>query len=235
MKQSYSGFSTNLKAQLSAVLLLFTVANFGAYAQEFATVAPTTLELSLAQGESTVEQVSMTVNPFCIRPIDVDVVASSPDGLVANQTGVLVNSCGGDTSTFDVSITGTGAAQAYDLQFVDSEFGGVLASIPVTISTPNPCTLDLALSMVNGALTIDFGIGTLQPAELNLYLSSFNRTFSLLQAPVALPFINPPLSTAATISEFPDFGRVGILATMTTAEDGIICSAWQTIDSSPGR
>lgn len=235
MKQSYSGFSTNLRALLPAVFLLFTVASFEASAQEFATVTPTTLELTLVQGESTVEQVSMTINPFCIRPYDVDVVASSPDALVANQTGVLVNGCGGDTSTFDVSITGTGTAQAYDLQFVDSEFGGVLASIPVSISTPNPCTLDLALSLEGGTLTFDFNLGTLQPADLNLYLSSFNRTYSLLQAPVALRFINPPLSTRATISEFPDFGRIGILATMATAEDGIICSAWQTIESSPGR
>ena len=94
------------------------------------------LDLVLVAGEMTTETVSLTINPFCIRPIDVDVVASDPDALVVNRTGILVNACGGDTSSFDVQITGTGAAQAFDLVFLDAEFGGVLGAIPVTITPP---------------------------------------------------------------------------------------------------
>ena len=202
--------------------------------QEITVVTPETLELTLAQGESTVEQVSFTFNPFCVRPIDVDVIASDPGGLVANQSGVQVNNCGGDTSTFDVSITGTGVEQAYDLQFVDAEFGGVLASIPVTISTPPICTLNISLNIERDrTLTIDFNIGTARPAEINLYLSSYNSTFTLLEAPVALPIINPARPTSTSLPAFPDFGIIGILSTITTSEDGILCSAWQTIDTSP--
>ncbi len=58
---------------------------------QFADVSPTMLALVLAAGEMTTETVSLTIHPFCIRPIDVDVVASDPGALVVNQTGILVN------------------------------------------------------------------------------------------------------------------------------------------------
>ena len=71
-----------------------------------------------------------------IRPIDVEVVASDPGALLVNQTGILVNGCGGDRSSFDVQFTGAGAAQAFDLVFRDAEFGDALGAIPVTIAPP---------------------------------------------------------------------------------------------------
>lgn len=216
---------------------MLTINSFGVSAQEFSTVTPESLNLTLAQGESTVEQVSWTFHPLCVRPYNVDVVASIPAALIANQTGVLVNGCGGDTSTFDISFTGTGSAQSFELQFVDDEFGGVLASIPVTITpgVAQPCSIDLSLRLQNGTLFMSLGLGTLEPAELNLFISSFNIAYPLLQAPVPLPVIDPPQFVSTKIPEFPDLGTVGILATITAAEDGIRCSAWQTIDSSPGR
>lgn len=213
--------------------LLFLATCLGVRAQEFAEVNPASLDLALVQGESVVEQVSITINPFCIRPIDIDVVASDRSALVVNQTGVVLNGCGGDTSTFDIAITGTGAAQSFDLQFVDAEIGGVLAAIPVTISTPRACNLDLALSMQRGTLNLAFTIGSREPAELNLYLSAYNRTIALLQAPVKLPVIDPPLSIRSSIPGFPDLDTIGLLATITTAQHGIICSNWQTFDTSP--
>ena len=217
-----------------AIFLTLTMNSFSLYAQEISVVTPETLNLTLAQGESTVEQVSWTFHPLCIRPYNVDVVASIPAALIANQTGILVNGCGGDTSTFDISFTGTGSAQSFELQFVDDEFGGVLASIPVTITpaVAQPCSIDLSLRMQNGTLYIGLGLGTLEPVEFNLFISSFNQTYPLLQAPVSLPVIDPPLFFTPEIPAFPDLGTVGILATMTTSEDGIRCSAWETIDSS---
>ena len=100
------------------------------------TVSPSQIDTVLAAGEVLTKEVSMTIHPFCIRPYDVDVVASDPQAMVANHTGILVNGCGGDTSILEVSLTGTGVPQSYDLQFVDAEFGGVLATIPVSISLP---------------------------------------------------------------------------------------------------
>lgn len=199
-------------------------------------VSPESLDLTLQQAESTTQQVSWTFNPLCIRPFQVDVIASSPDAQVTNLTGVLINSCGGDTSTFDVTITGTGTSQSFDLQFVDAESGNLLDSIPVTITAGAPplCSIDLSLRLNNGILFISLGLGTLEPAEFNLFISTNNSTYPLLEAPVVLPILDPPRNFTPQISDFPDFGTVGILATITSGQDGIRCSAWQTIDSSPG-
>ncbi len=106
-------------------------------AAEFAAVSPMMLDLSLKPGNTQVESVSLTINPFCIRPFDVDVITSSPEALATNLTGVIENGCGGDTSAFDIKFTGKAAAQQFDLQFVDAEFGDILASIPITINLPS--------------------------------------------------------------------------------------------------
>lgn len=103
-------------------------------ADEANSVFPPFLNLSLDEGETVIEQVSLTITPYCIRPFHVDVVASDPSVPMRNLTGVVINGCGGDTSTFDIEITGALTSQHYDLQFVDSEFGGILASIPVSIT-----------------------------------------------------------------------------------------------------
>ena len=122
------------KNALLSTILLLTITAVGASAQGFADVSPLALNLTLGSGETTVETVSLTIHPLCVRPFNVDVVASDAGAIVSNLTGVVVNGCGGDTSSFDVQFTGTGAAQSFDLQFVDADFGGLLATIPVTIA-----------------------------------------------------------------------------------------------------
>ena len=113
-----------------------------AQAMEFAEVSPTALTLHLAPGEMTNTDVSLTIFPFLVRPYEVDVVASDPTALMQNLTGILINGGNGDTSTFDIKFTGGAAPQTYDLNFVDAEFGGVLASIPVNV-VPIPGALAL--------------------------------------------------------------------------------------------
>ena len=100
-------------------------------------VFPEILELELGQDEMVTEQVSLAVIPTCIVPIDVDVVASDPNARVTNLTGVLTNGCNRSVSSFDIEFTGTGASQAFDLQFVNAQSGRVMDAIPVTI-TPGP-------------------------------------------------------------------------------------------------
>ena len=73
----------------------------------------------LGAGEVLTKDVSLTVHPLCIRPFEVDVVTSDPDAVLINDSGVLINGCGGDTSMFEVSLIGTGVSQSYDLEFVD--------------------------------------------------------------------------------------------------------------------
>lgn len=114
--------------------VLFALALAAPASAQLSTVNPSSLDLTLGAGDMIGEMLSITINPLCVRPFLIDVAASDPGAIVSNQTGVLLNGCGGDTSTFTVEFTGTGAFQAFDLQFVDSEFGGVLDEIPVTIS-----------------------------------------------------------------------------------------------------
>lgn len=115
------------------IMFLFAVGTANS-ADEINTAFPPFLDLTLNKGETTIENVSLTIHPYCIRPVYVDVVASDPDALVNNLTGVVINGCGGDTSTFEVEFTGATNPQHFNLQFVDSEFGGVLAAIPVSIN-----------------------------------------------------------------------------------------------------
>ena len=101
---------------------------------ELVSIRPQRLDLFLSEGEETVETVSMVIHPFCIAPEEVDVVASDPDIAFTNLTGVQLNGCGGDVSTFEVSITGDGEAHRFDVVFVDAESGNEFGFIPVTIN-----------------------------------------------------------------------------------------------------
>ncbi len=110
---------------------------------QFSTVDPLSLDLTLGSGDMVTEMVSITILPFCIVPVEIDVAASDPGANVVNLSGIQVNGCGGDTTQFAVEFTGTGAPQAFDLQFIDAGSGPVIDSIPVTIAVPEPTPLAL--------------------------------------------------------------------------------------------
>lgn len=123
---------------LTLLIGLFLCGLGAAQDSDFALVDPDSLDFSLAAGETANQSVSITILPFCIRAFEIDVVASDPAALVTNSSGVQTNGCGGDVSTFEVQIEGTGDGQSFDLHFVDAEFGGVLATIPVAITPTGP-------------------------------------------------------------------------------------------------
>ena len=105
--------------------------------------SPSELNLDLAEGAVVVEQVSWTFEPTCIRAWEVDVLTSDPAVHFENLSGVLVNGCGGSTSSFDVQFTGDGVSRNFDLLIVDvfSNEPHVLAVIPASISVPEPSGL----------------------------------------------------------------------------------------------
>lgn len=104
---------------------------------EFSAVRPEVLELALGEGEIFLTEVTLTVHPFCIRPFDVDVV-STGDLPVENLSGVQLNGCGGDTSHFQIEITGDGRPHAFELQFIDTLGGSVMNTIPVFLNGADP-------------------------------------------------------------------------------------------------
>ena len=63
----------------------------------FSSVSPAGLSLALAAGATAAESVSITIDPFCFRPFEIDVVSSDPAVTVSNTTGTVLNGCGGDT------------------------------------------------------------------------------------------------------------------------------------------
>jgi hypothetical protein len=98
-------------------------------------VAPESLNLTLDRGQTLLKRVSLTIPWVCIRPYDIDVVASERDAQVDNLTGRLLNGCS-ETSNFEVEFRGSGTAQTFELEFIDY-FGGsrsLVGSIPVTIN-----------------------------------------------------------------------------------------------------
>lgn len=119
---------------LWSIILLMSSSTLS-LADEAFSVSPRSLDLTLDDGETIIEEVSLTVNIICVMAFDVDVVASDPSVSVRNLTGVDTNGCGGDTSTFEIEFTGAAVPMQFDLQFVDS--GSILATIPVTMS-PRP-------------------------------------------------------------------------------------------------
>ena len=73
-------------------------------------------------------------------------------------------------------------------------------------------------------------VGPPEAGTWNVFLSLADVVVPLLSIP--LPALDPPLAIPLTFP-FADFGGIGVLTTFTTADDGIICSDWDTVDTSP--
>ena len=94
-----------------------------------------------------------------------------------------------------------------------------------------PCTLTLTPRITEGTLTLDVDLGTQAPATWNVWLIAQAEVTPLVSA--ALPVIAPPASVELDVPFFPALGTVGVLTTLTTSDNGIICSAFSTVDSGP--
>jgi hypothetical protein len=96
-------------------------------------------------------------------------------------------------------------------------------------AAPPPCTLNLTGSATNGTLTLDFDVGTHEPATWNVWLIAQAECMEFLSA--ALPRVDPPSPVHVSIPSFPSLGTIGILTTLTTPDQGIICSAFKTVNT----
>ena len=113
--------------------------------------------------------------------------------------------------------------------------GGILKSSSATKvitngtpSDPVTCTLELDPSYAAGTLTVDVLIGTNGPATGNLWRTAHAGSVSLFSSHAYI--IDPPVTAAITETLAPS-GTVGLLATLTTPELGIICSDFKTVDT----
>jgi Concanavalin A-like lectin/glucanases superfamily len=93
------------------------------------------------------------------------------------------------------------------------------------------CTLNLAPSITEGTLTLAFQLGTQEPATWNVWLTAQSDLTRLLSFP--LPAIDPPAQVPITTPFFSSLGTIGFLSTLTTPDQGILCSDFATVDTGP--
>ena len=90
------------------------------------------------------------------------------------------------------------------------------------------CTLSIAPTYQGGTLNLQFTLGANVPTTWNVWLSIGNVTPRVWSLPV--PAISPPFSFPVPLP-LPPSGRIGVLSTMTTPSEGILCSDWETVDT----
>lgn len=127
--------------------------------------------------------------------------------------------------TFRTAITGVPAANV--IAVWADQVPAILARGEV--APPILCTLRLEASATDGTLILDFTIGTQEPATWNVWLIAQAEVTPVVSA--ALPVIEPPASVELDLPFFPALGTVGFLTTLTTPGQGIICSAFVTVDT----
>lgn len=112
----------------------------GIPSDELGRVEPGRLDLNLAAGEILIQEVTLTIDAAIFQPIEIDVVAQSPDGefvQVINLGGPQTNGGSGDVSVFTLMFFGDGLEFAGELAFVDTNpaiFAPPVATIPLTIN-----------------------------------------------------------------------------------------------------
>jgi hypothetical protein len=82
----------------------------------------------------------------------------------------------------------------------------------------------------SSTLTMKFNINTFAASTWNAWLTHQNTIKTLFS--VSQPLTeNPPLAITKTDTDLPKEGEVGVLSTLTTPTDGIVCSSYVQIDT----
>ncbi len=109
---------------------------------------------------------------------------------------------------------------ADDITAAESIYGAPVAS----------CVLDLTLAYDAGIFTMNFHFGASVATTFNAWFTYGNVLLPFWSVPI--PPIGPPVDAPVSFP-LPPLGTVGVLTTLTTPGDGIICSGFKTIDTNP--
>ena len=94
--------------------------------------------------------------------------------------------------------------------FITSASANVELDYLIVKQTPQPpCTLNLVASFTDQTLSLDFDLGTREPATWNIWLVAQTEVTPLVSA--ALPVIEPPVPVEVDIPFFPALGTVGLV------------------------
>ena len=111
------------------------------------------------------------------------------------------------------------ALQPDDITGAESIYGAALG-----------CSVTLTLTYDSGNLTMDFVLASDFPTTFNVWATAGNVIQPFWSTP--LPAISVPFTYPVTLP-IPPLGTMGILTTLTTPADGIACSSFETVDTSP--
>jgi len=148
----------------------------------FLTVDPGSIRVEmLGAGDFVDLQLSLTVHPFCFRPIEVGLDTTGDGGTFTEQTGAVLNECGGDTSVFNIRLTGDGLVHAFDIEFLDLETGVPLVAIPVVlysgpapVVTLGPPVADSFATFDPGSIRVEMlGAGSLIDLQVSMTVHPF--------------------------------------------------------------
>jgi hypothetical protein len=105
------------------------------------------------------------------------------------------------------------------------EVSCVVGDCPLPVPPPPPpCTLADTVSYASGTLTMNFTVGNTYPtATWNAWLTYHHTMQSLFS--VSQPITNPPVAIPKTTQLSPE-DNVGVLSTLATPTNGIVCSSW---------
>jgi hypothetical protein len=110
---------------------------------------------------------------------------------------------------------------------------GLTNPFGLAISSLRSCTLQdtLSYNSSSGTLTTKFLIGNPTAVTWNAWLTYQNTIQQLFS--VSQPITNVPKTVTQTTNLSPE-GTVGVLSTLTTSTQGIVCSSWaQTNTGTP--
>ncbi|MFZ0889898.1 MAG: hypothetical protein WA005_15740 [Candidatus Binataceae bacterium] len=147
---------------------------------------------------------------------------SDPEGLALSGNHLLV------------AIAGNGTVGEYNAttgQLIDANFiTGLSSPNQLVVAGPPPsCTLEdtVTYGATSRILTMKFTIGNTiySAATWNAWLTYQHTIKSLFS--VSQPITNPPKAITKTYTDLPEEGEVGVLSTLTTPTEGIVCSSWE--------
>ena len=93
-----------------------------------------------------------------------------------------------------------------------------------------PPTCIVNPSYAGGTLTLDFTIGSPDPAEWHVAILAAGQVFTLWRVP--LPAVDPAVSFPIPIPGFPSIGTIGVLSTLTVGSD-LVCTDLRTVGTTP--
>lgn len=93
---------------------------------------------------------------------------------------------------------------------------------------PDTCVLNLGLGYTDNRLRMDFELGTLDAAQWDVWLVSIFGWNELWSVPISP--VDPPVSFPVEFP-FPSIGNIGIVTTLTTAGDGVVCGDFKIADT----